>query len=136
VIFRSNGLPTPGHRQTDPDCWASTSLDALPGSCTVACFVRSPLRFVFFSSFPRRWSGPAGRGRLHWEVAAISKGEALRVPVSADRVPKANGTVGLHAGRCLQTARIRSPGWRRPVFDAATEVPCGLLCVRHRVRPV
>ena len=76
--------------------------DAPPGS------LHSPLFRPFppcvscpFLSFLRWRSGPAGRGRLHWEVAPpFQKARALRVAGLRGPRPKANGTlyVRLHGG--------------------------------------
>ena len=76
--------------------------DAPPGSLHSSLFRPfPPCVSCPFLSFLRWRSGPAGRGRLHWEVAPpFEKARALRVAGLCGPRPKANGTlyVRLHGG--------------------------------------
>ena len=76
--------------------------DAPPGSLHSSLFRPfPPCVSCPFLSFLRWRSGPAGRGRLHWEVAPpFEKARALRVAGLRGPRPKANGTlyVRLHGG--------------------------------------
>ena len=85
--------------------------DAPPGSLHSSLFRPfPPCVSCPFLSFLRWRSGPAGRGRLHWEVAPpFEKARALRVAGLRGPRPKANGTLVREAARRVDVTPSVTP---------------------------